>query len=304
MKSIYLSTSYMKELPLLALSIFKEMRKRDVVYIWFGDLWALIGVFIAKLLNKKSIVVAGGYDTANEPSLNYGLMSRKFMRYVPILSFRACDKIMAVSEFTKEEALRIIDDEGKIEVVPNGIDTSKFRVTEGIKRTTVTTVGNVNKRTWVVKGVNNFMEVVKRTPQQKFVLVGRVDPGVGLEPLENLELIGYQTGEDLIRILNASKYYLQLSYRESFGVAVIESMACGCIPVVTNRGGLPEAVGDAGTIVEFGSWGQVVDAISTDYDPEKGAQARERVVKLYDNAAREKAILGIIGKMLAEAPSK
>ena len=69
---------------------------------------------------------------------------------------------------------------------------------------------------------------------------------------------------------------LQLSRRESFGVGVIESMACGCIPVVTSIGGLPETVGNVGMTVEFNDWDGVVKAIEREYDPSKGASARKR----------------------------
>ncbi len=287
----------------LPYAVFKKMLDCDLVYVWFGSVHAAIAVFIAKLLNRPSIVMAGGYDVANDPSIDYGLLNSRILRFAPIFAFNKCDKVMAVSDFTRTEALRIIRDGGKIEVVANGINTTSFRIMGGVERTTVTTVGDVNQRTFIVKGFNNFLEVVRRSPQQKFVLVGRIGPGVDVKPMDNLELMGYKTGDDLIRILNGSKYYLQLSYRESFGVAVIEAMACGCIPIVTDRGGLPEAVGNVGMVVEFGRWDSVIEAISEEYDPAKGIKARERVVELFDNNVREGAVLGIVSTLLAEAPS-
>jgi glycosyltransferase involved in cell wall biosynthesis len=38
-------------------------------------------------------------------------------------------------------------------------------------------------------------------------------------------------------------------------------MACGCIPVVSNRGGLPEIVGEVGFIVPYGNIEKTRDAI-------------------------------------------
>ncbi|MHC1709834.1 MAG: glycosyltransferase family 4 protein [Methanomassiliicoccales archaeon] len=283
-----------KMLVVLPFTIFRRLRKADLVYVWFGSIPAAMAVFVAKLLGKPSIIVAGGYDVANDPALNYGLLNKRFLRFFPIYAFNRCDKVLAVSEFTRKEALCIVKDADKIDVVPNGIDTTRFRLTGEGERSAVATVGNVNRRTWVVKGFNNFIEVVKRTPDQHFILVGKVDPELLPVVPENLELAGYKSGDDLVAIYNRSKYYLQLSYRESFGVAVIESMACGCIPVVTDRGGLPEAVGDAGVTVAFGQWDKVVEAIGKDYDPAQGAKARERVVGLYDNKVREKMVLDAV----------
>jgi len=287
-----------KMLMRLPFQIFTRMRHCDLVYVWFGSIPAAMAVFVAKLLGKPSIIVAGGYDVANDPTLNYGLLNKKFLRHVPIYAFNKCDKVLAVSEFTKSEALRIVKNGDRVRTVPNGIDLSLFQITKGEGRDAITTVGNVNQRTWIVKGFNNFIEVVRRTPDQHFILVGNVDPGLIEDVPENLELAGYSSGLDLVAILNRTKFYLQLSYRESFGVAVIESMACGCVPVVTNRGGLPEAAGAAGLTVEFGQWDRVVEAIKGPYDPERGVEARERVLELYDLKVRERNVLAEIEELL------
>lgn len=289
--SIYLSTAYLKELPILLFRIFKEMRKRDLAYVWFGDLWAALSVFVCKFLGKGSIIVAGGYDAANEPSLDYGLLNRRFIKYAPIYAFRNCNMVLAVSEFTRSEVMRIRPDPGGVVTVANAIDTDRFRIIEGMDRKSIITVGNVTKRTIFVKGFDNFLEVVRRSPVSEFVHVGRIDPDIKFDKPANLEIVGFKKGEDLVQILNRSKCYLQLSKRESFGVAVIESMACGCIPVVTNIGGLTEAVGDAGITVEPGDWDDVVKAIEQEYDPSKGALARQRVLKLFDSSVREDKVL-------------
>lgn len=60
---------------------------------------------------------------------------------------------------------------------------------------------------------------------------------------------GYLQGKELVEFLNEHKYLLVPSrWKEPFGNIVLEGMACGCLPVVSNGGGLPEAVGDAGII--------------------------------------------------------
>ena len=62
---------------------------------------------------------------------------------------------------------------------------------------------------------------------------------------------GALKGEMLVDELNKHRYLLVPSvWEEPFGVVVLEGMACGCIPIVSNSGGLPEAVGDAGLTFE------------------------------------------------------
>lgn len=66
--------------------------------------------------------------------------------------------------------------------------------------------------------------------------------------------LGALSGPALVEQLNKHKYILVPSiWEEPFGLVVLEGMACGCIPIVANSGGLPEAVGDAGLIFQKGS---------------------------------------------------
>ncbi len=51
--------------------------------------------------------------------------------------------------------------------------------------------------------------------------------------------------------LKRHKYLLVPSaWEEPFGIVALEGMACGCIPIVSNSGGLPEATGAAGIVFE------------------------------------------------------
>ena len=60
---------------------------------------------------------------------------------------------------------------------------------------------------------------------------------------------GVLTGDDLVEALNAHKYIVVPSkWKEPFGNIVLEGMACGCLPIVSDGGGLPEAVGSAGVV--------------------------------------------------------
>jgi glycosyltransferase involved in cell wall biosynthesis len=54
-------------------------------------------------------------------------------------------------------------------------------------------------------------------------------------------------GNDLAICLNKHRYILVPSlWEEPFGNVVLEGMACGCLPIVSDGGGLPDAIGNAG----------------------------------------------------------
>lgn len=75
---------------------------------------------------------------------------------------------------------------------------------------------------------------------------------LGVEKAISFE--GILTGKKLVDCLNRHKYIIVPSvWEEPFGIVVLEGMACGCIPIVSDGGGLPEAVGAAGLVFKRGN---------------------------------------------------
>jgi glycosyltransferase involved in cell wall biosynthesis len=68
-----------------------------------------------------------------------------------------------------------------------------------------------------------------------------------------VEFVGALQGEALSRCLNRHRFLLVPSvWEEPFGNVALEGMACGCVPVVSDGGGLPEAVGKSGLTFKRG----------------------------------------------------
>jgi glycosyltransferase involved in cell wall biosynthesis len=76
-------------------------------------------------------------------------------------------------------------------------------------------------------------------------------------------------------------------------MAVAEAMLCGCVPVVSARGALPEVVGTAGMVVPYGDAAAAADAIRgvLDAGEEQRAAARRRIVDNFSLAQRRAALL-------------
>jgi glycosyltransferase involved in cell wall biosynthesis len=58
------------------------------------------------------------------------------------------------------------------------------------------------------------------------------------------------SNEDLARLYNAARCLALPSHYEGFGLPPLEAMACGTPVVVSDRGSLPEVVGDAGLVID------------------------------------------------------
>ena len=75
---------------------------------------------------------------------------------------------------------------------------------------------------------------------------------------------GVLKGRELADCLSEHKYILVPSvWEEPYGNVVLEGMACGCIPIASNGGGMPEAVGKAGFVFERNNIQQLAEIMQT-----------------------------------------
>lgn len=82
---------------------------------------------------------------------------------------------------------------------------------------------------------------------------------VQLELGKHIVFTGTLRDEVLVRCLNRHRFLLVPSkWEEPFGIVALEGMACGCIPIVSDGGGLPNAVGKAGLVFQRGNINELV----------------------------------------------
>lgn len=70
-----------------------------------------------------------------------------------------------------------------------------------------------------------------------------------LKLTEHVHFLENVSDKDLARLYNAAGCLALPSYYEGFGLPPLEAMACGTPVVVSDRGSLPEVVGDAGLLI-------------------------------------------------------
>ena len=281
-----------KDLP----ALIQKVRNSDVVLSWFGAVHAGVATELAKLFRKKSIIVIGGYDAHTIKELNYGfwLSGKWYHKLVVKRALKDADKLIAVSNFTKRELIKNAGITRDIEVVYNGADP-QFWKPKGEKENLILTVAVV--RDWVrvkVKGLDIFFRVAERLPEYKFEVVGVENSFIKeLEKHkpENVAITGILKPEKLREKYQKAKIFMQLSKVEAFSVATVEAMLCGCVPVVTRVGALPEVVGDAGFYVPYGDVAATVKAIKEAIQSE--INPRKRGIR-FSLERREKKLLRIL----------
>ncbi len=71
---------------------------------------------------------------------------------------------------------------------------------------------------------------------------------------EQIDFVGPKSGAELARILNAHRVMVVPSrWAEPFGIVALEGIACGCVAVGSQEGGLPDAIGPCGATLPNGN---------------------------------------------------
>jgi len=155
---------------------------------------------------------------------------------------------------------------GRILTIPNFVDTERFKpdpaqpwreCLAAPDARVITHVSNFRPVKRIEEVVRAF-SIIRKRMKASLVLVGEGPDLPKAELLarelgirDDLRLLGNQRPEP---ILQASDLFLLPSVAESFGLAALEAMACGCPVLGYHAGGLPEVVidGVTGILCEIG----------------------------------------------------
>jgi glycosyltransferase involved in cell wall biosynthesis len=185
-------------------------------------------------------------------------------------TLREADKIIAISNATKDYVLSLGAKPSKVKVIHNGVDLNRFRPLPKIKDTMRQKLGIpqdakvvLTVRRLVYKnGVDTLIDganiAVKKNPKIVFLVVGK-GPDMSSVQMQikqlgiegNFRLTGFVPDEDLPLYYNtADLFALPSKSGEGLPLVALEAMACGLPVVATNVGGIKEImVNDYGKLV-------------------------------------------------------
>lgn len=110
------------------------------------------------------------------------------------------------------------------------------------------------------KGLFRAFELLGRTrrriPGARLTVIGRTtcveqarEEAARLGCGNAVDFVGYVSDEMKVETLRSSRYYVQLSEYEGFGIGALEALALGCEVVHSNVGGLRDSVADYGVVL-------------------------------------------------------
>ena len=113
-----------------------------------------------------------------------------------------------------------------------------------------------------------------------------------------MEILGFV--KDLNSMMDSSSVIVQVSAHEGFGCAVAEGMLKGCIPVVSNRGSLPEVVEDKGIYTNYGNPREIAQAINRALEkgPEAHLSARTHILNKFPQDLRKREIYNVLDNLV------
>jgi len=267
-----------------------------VLYVWFCDYHTLLPVLVARLFGVKSVVVIGGYDAAYRPDLNYGAHVRWLRGKIVRWSCRLTDQLLPVSNHTEASLAQILGDWtlSRSNVIYNGVDLAIFSPPdEPGDRTGVICVSTCNDiRTAKTKGLDVLVAAAARLPDISFRIVGLGE--IAIEWLSaragsNMTLEGKVPQSALLDYFRRAKVVCQVSRSESFGLALAEGMACGCVPVATRETGMEELLMDnIGFLADQEDIDSIVDALqrANEAPDMQGSAAAQRIQDRFSLASR------------------
>jgi glycosyltransferase involved in cell wall biosynthesis len=155
----------------------------------------------------------------------------------------------------------------------------------------------------LAKGVDFLVRCAEKMPDVKFTVVGtsaETALRAGISGMENVEFIPYSTRQELAEYYRSSRVYFLPSATEGMPNSLCEAMLCGCIPVATEVGAVPEILGETGFRIKHGDTDAAVHALRSALarPASSGDAARQRILDNFLIARRESELLKTIAEVL------
>jgi glycosyltransferase involved in cell wall biosynthesis len=189
---------------------------------------------------------------------------------------RRADGLIAISEATKADAVRVLDlPPEKIVVIHPGVPRPYFspdsslveaaRKEYGLGKPYALFIGTIEPR----KNVDLLLDAFESLPgslRERYQLVVAGPPGWSshrtLQRLRHVRYLGYVPEPELPGLTAGAAIFVYPSLYEGFGFPVAQAMAAG-VPVITsNVSSLPEVAGDAALLVDPRSQSELHHALS------------------------------------------
>ena len=199
----------------------------------------------------------------------YQNMGRYYRRLIVPHILSHCKKIITVSNYERNHILETLKlPQEQIAAVYNGYN-KHFRMIDRkeipsiVKKYTnvenyIFFLGNTDPKKNVPRTLKAYSLYLQYSNQKRPLLIADLKEDVLDEILKKLQIehiklhihcTGYVPNSDLPYLYNGAYIFLYTSLRESFGIPILEAMACGTPVITSNTSSMPEIAGEQAILV-------------------------------------------------------
>ncbi len=229
-----------------------EEHKFDILH--FHEPW--VPMLSLQILSRSNTINVATFHAKLPETMMSRTISKVITPYTKSV-LKYVHELTAVSEAAADYVCSMTD--RSVAIVPNGVDLEFYkpptRRSENRKAKTVFYVGRLEPRKGVKYLLHAFALLQENQPETKLVIAG---DGADREKLEELavdlelkgvEFVGYVTNEEKLRYLQTADLFCAPAlHGESFGIVLLEAMACGLVTVAGDNPGYASVMRGLGAI--------------------------------------------------------
>ncbi|MGI4848517.1 MAG: glycosyltransferase family 4 protein [Janthinobacterium lividum] len=221
-------------------SILRHLAGADVVHVhgvdFFYDFMAW-----SKPLHRRKLVASthgGFFHTAFASRLK-----KTYFNTVTRLSSMAYDRVVGTSNNDGDMFAGIVA-KNKLSVIENGVNVAKYRdLGSAVPVRTAIYFGRWSQNKGLDETLELFRQLVSVAPQWRLIIAGReydhtvasLGELVAAKGLAaHVQLVANPSQQELAGLIGSASYYVCLSRHEGFGLAAIEAMSAGLIPLLSD----------------------------------------------------------------------
>jgi len=215
--------------------------KCDVIHAHWAIPTGLIGTWVGTLLRKPVVVTIHGSD------LRMAIERPGFLRKIFVYVCKNATHLNCVSEMQEKEMVQLGILGEKISIIPMGVDEEFLEMGKNRKI-------ELNKRPFTILSNRNLLPIynvslliraipiiLKEEPETKFLIAGDgAEKGALERKVKNLNInssvtfLGRVPHEEMPNLLSQADIYVSTSLYDGTSVSLLEALASGAFPVVTD----------------------------------------------------------------------
>jgi glycosyltransferase involved in cell wall biosynthesis len=277
-------------------ALIKHRRRYDLIFVSGFRVLGIVAVLVSQLFGKTCVLkadslgeMAGGFF--GDGLARYGLKvgSFPFRAFLRVRNWilRRAHYFVAISSEIAAELRACGVNPRKIQLIPNGVDTTRFHPVSAVEKQELRRQLDLPKRDTIVtytgrlvsyKGLPLLLRVWQDI-QHQYAYVTLLLVGSGSQDIHNCEaelqeyvaIHNLQNSvtfvgnvENVQEYLQASDVFVFPTECEAFGIALVEAMACSLPAISTSVGGVRDILQHLlnGLVIQPGSFQQLYDALA------------------------------------------